>query len=232
MPDEADGEGGVVFGGLGHQAELSESPFAWAATTCNYGDEGDVAAAPKCKPNPWPLVMTWVQYFLLRDLTKPPDETSFFRSGMRDVQRLVHQARQWYTSIIGNFDTDLSALRDGGGKLLLWHGMADESVPLNNSRNYYDAVAARDPDRVDEYLRYFEAPGIVGDGSGLFPVRMLDVMRAWVEEGVAPESVLAVSKAADPATGIKMTRRLCRYPRKAKYDGVGDVASAASFRCV
>ncbi|KAK7994348.1 feruloyl esterase [Apiospora marii] len=237
LPDDA---GGVVWGGLGHQAELS----AWAGTTCDYGldGDGDAAGTPKCKPEPWPLAMAWVQYFLHRDPAKPTDPTAFFRSGVRDVARLVHQARQWYASLLGTFDADLSDLRDGGGKLLLWHGMADEAIPLNNSRAYHSAVAARDPGRVDGNLRYFESPGVThcglgGDGRGLVPSsssgggRLLDVLRAWVEEGVVPESVPAVSKEADPATGVRATRPLCWYPRKAKYDGVGDVASADSFRC-
>ncbi|KAK8122821.1 hypothetical protein PG984_011491 [Apiospora sp. TS-2023a] len=239
LPDEAagGGGGGVVWGGIGPQAELSDSPFAWAATTCDYGSDGGTAA-PKCKPNPWGLVMPWVQYFLLRDPAKPLDNTTSFKFDVPDIRRLVHQSRQWYTSLVGTFDPDLSGLRDSGGKLLLWHGMADEAIPLNNSRNYYDAVAARDPDRVDGYLRYFESPGIShcgiggGDGNGLAPVRMLDVLRAWVEEGVAPDSVPAVAKAADPTTGVKTTRNLCRFPRKATYDGVGNVTDAASFKCV
>ncbi|KAK7987220.1 hypothetical protein PG988_002208 [Apiospora saccharicola] len=221
-------------------AELSKSPFAWTATMCDYSknsSDGAAAEVPRCKPNPWAYAMPWVQYFLLRDPAKPLDRTSCFQSRLPDVARLVHQSRQWYTSLVGTFDPDLSALRDGGGKLLLLHGMADEAIPLNNSRNYYDAVAARDPDRVDGYLRYFEAPGVShcgigGEGNGLYPVRMLDVLRAWVEQGVAPDSVPAAVRAADPATGGRMTRNLCRFPRKAKYDGVGNVKDAASFKCV
>ncbi|KAK8016866.1 hypothetical protein PG993_015055 [Apiospora rasikravindrae] len=225
---------GVVWGGVGHQADLAESWVSWAATSCDYNTG---TTPPACKPKPWPFATAWVQYFLLQDPATPADPTAFFKSGLRDIERLVYQGRQWYTSIISAFDTDLSALRDGGGKLLMWHGMADEAIPLNNSRAYYDAVAARDPGHIDDYLRYFEAPGVShcgtgGDGNGLFPARLLDALRAWVEEGKAPESVPAVSKAADPETGITTTRNLCRYPRKTKYDGVGDVASAASFRCV
>ncbi|KAK8075597.1 Tannase/feruloyl esterase [Apiospora hydei] len=227
---------GVVWGGVGHQADLAGSRFSWAATTCDYNNS-DGATHPQCKPKPWSFATAWVQYFLLQDPATPSDPTAFFKSGLPDIERLVYMGRQWYTSILSAFDTDLSALRDGGGKLLMWHGMADEAVPLNNSRAYYDAVAARDPEHVDEYLRYFEAPGLAhcgigGDGNGLFPVRLLDVLRAWVEEGKAPESVAAMSKAADPETGVRMKRELCRYPRKSTYDGVGDVASAASFRCV
>ncbi|KAK8072830.1 tannase and feruloyl esterase [Apiospora saccharicola] len=180
---------------------------------CDYSknsSDGAAAEVPRCKPNPWAYAMPWVQYFLLRDPAKPLDRTSCFQSRLPDVARLVHQSRQWYTSL---------------------------QSPLNNSRNYYDAVAARDPDRVDGYLRYFEAPGVShcgigGEGNGLYPVRMLDVLRAWVEQGVAPDSVPAAVRAADPATGGRMTRNLCRFPRKAKYDGVGNVKDAASFKCV
>ncbi|KAK7961833.1 feruloyl esterase [Apiospora aurea] len=170
----------VVWGGVGHQADLAGSRFSWVATACDYHNG---TSSPECKPKPWSFATAWVQYFLLQDPATPSGPTAFFKSGLRDIERLVYLGRQWYTSILSAFDTDLSALRDGGGKLLMWHGMADEAVPLNNSRAYYDAVAAQDPDRIDEYLRYFEAPGlshcgIGGNGNGLFPMRLLDVLRA------------------------------------------------------
>ncbi|KAK8064611.1 hypothetical protein PG994_007249 [Apiospora phragmitis] len=191
---EADGDG-VVWGGVGHQADIAESRFSWAATTCDYGDS-DSAAPPQCKPKPWPLALAWVQYFLLQDPTPPPSPTAFFPSGQRDLSRLVDQARQWYTSILGTFDPDLSACGPAAANCCC--------RALGNSRAYYAAVGARDPGGVDGYLRYFEAPGVAhcgigdgdgnGSGHGLFPVRLLDVLRAWVEEGRAPDSVPAAAK--------------------------------------
>ncbi|KAK6821006.1 Tannase/feruloyl esterase [Apiospora arundinis] len=200
----AQGSSKLIWGGgVGHQAPITDSPFSWALTTRPF------------------------------DVTGP----EFQQHGPRAVARIVRQARQWYTSALGTFDTDLSGLRESGGKMLMWHGMADEAIPLGNSREYYDAVAARDPKRVDGYLRYFEAPGIAhcgfgGEGNGLWPVSMLEALRAWVEEGKAPEVVPAVSKTAHPETGVRTKRNLCRYPQKAKYDGVGNIADAASFKCL
>ncbi|KAK8104293.1 uncharacterized protein PG998_011326 [Apiospora kogelbergensis] len=224
LRDDTDAESPVIWGGgVGHQAPITGTP--------HYLGHDD--------PAPWPFSAAWVQGFLYKNMSRPLDITApeFLQSGTREVVRLVRQSRQWYTSALGTFDTDLSDLRERGGKLLMWHGMADEAIPLGNSREYYDAVAARDPGRVAEYLRYFEAPGIShcgsdGEGNGLFPVRMLDVLRAWVEEGKAPGVMPAVSKATHQETGIRATRNLCLYPQKAKYDGVGDISDAASFNCV
>ncbi|KAK7984268.1 hypothetical protein PG989_011670 [Apiospora arundinis] len=221
-------------GGVGHQALITDSPFSWALTTCDYTTD-----PPRCHPAPWPFSAAWVQSLVYKNLSRPFDVAApeFRQHGPRAVARIVRQARQWYTSALGTFDTDLSGLRSSGGKMLMWHGMADEAIPLGNSREYYDAVAARDPARVDGYLRYFEAPGVAhcgfgGEGNGLWPVSMLEALRAWVEEGKAPEVVPAVSKTAHPETGVRTKRNLCRYPQKAKYDGVGNIADAASFRCL
>lgn len=45
----------------------------------------------------------------------------------------------------------------------------------------------------------------------------------WVENGVAPDSILA--------SGGGRTRPLCPFPQTAIYDGVGDPNLASSFSC-
>jgi feruloyl esterase len=51
----------------------------------------------------------------------------------------------------------------------------------------------------------------------------------WVENGDAPDSILATAPAATPWPG--RTRPLCPYPAIARYKGTGDVNLAASFEC-
>ena len=58
----------------------------------------------------------------------------------------------------------------------------------------------------------------------------IDAIRTWVEEGRAPERLVA-SKL--DANGIAtMTRPICPYPQVAVYDGQGDPNTDASFACV
>ena len=49
---------------------------------------------------------------------------------------------------------------------------------------------------------------------------------AWVDGGIAPGNLVVT----DNNNG--RTRPLCEWPAWPKYDGVGDVKSAASFTCV
>jgi feruloyl esterase len=52
----------------------------------------------------------------------------------------------------------------------------------------------------------------------------------WVENGVAPESVIGTAAATgNPFSG--RTRPLCPYPEYAHYKGSGDINVAANFVC-
>lgn len=57
-------------------------------------------------------------------------------------------------------------------------------------------------------------------------------MTRWVEEGKAPEKIIA-AKYVDgtPAKGIALERPLCMYPAVAKYKGSGDMKDASNFTC-
>ena len=51
----------------------------------------------------------------------------------------------------------------------------------------------------------------------------------WVENGVAPDRIVARAGAAAPWPG--RARPLCPYPQQARYDGTGSLEDAASFTC-
>jgi feruloyl esterase len=73
----------------------------------------------------------------------------------------------------------------------------------------------------------FLVPGMThcGGGQSTDQFDMLAAIQDWVENGRAPDRVLATGRAFP---GI--TRPLCPYPAVARYDS-GDTASAASFSC-
>ncbi|KAI5859616.1 tannase-domain-containing protein [Durotheca rogersii] len=56
---------------------------------------------------------------------------------------------------------------------------------------------------------------------------------AWVERGVPVDSVVATAwrNATDPASGVLRQRPVCAHPQVARWDGVGAVDDAASWRC-
>src|SRR5262249_20986372 len=77
-------------------------------------------------------------------------------------------------SIYEAHEVDLRAFSARGGKLLLWHGLADNGVPATSSIGYYDAVAKAMGGRqaIDGFMRLFLFPGVGhcvgGPGPGVF----------------------------------------------------------------
>jgi len=97
---------------------------------------------------------------------------------------------------------------------------------------YFDDVVHTMGNKKDvaRFFRLFMVPGKnhcdATGGPGPDNFDLLSALEAWVEGGVAPDSLLASS--AGPEV---FTRLLCSYPAVAVYDGVGDPDDAASFRC-
>jgi feruloyl esterase len=58
---------------------------------------------------------------------------------------------------------------------------------------------------------------------------MTVALEKWVEEGVAPEQIIA-TKRQSPDQIIR-TRPLCPYPQVARYKGTGSTDDATNFVC-
>ena len=138
----------------------------------------------------------------------------------RNVAKLAAQGR-----LFDALDTDLAAYRAAGGKLLMWHGLADPLVIPDQSRRYYEAVVGHmGADATGTFFRYFEAPGLghCWELPASLPDQMdlLSVLERWVEDGVAPDGIAVTSDAAgsDRAVGDGGSRGTLRpYPRPAEY---------------
>ena len=60
---------------------------------------------------------------------------------------------------------------------------------------------------------------------------VLALMR-WVEDGVAPEELIATKFVDDGVEkGVRRQRPVCPYPMQAKWDGLGDPDLAKSWAC-
>lgn len=55
----------------------------------------------------------------------------------------------------------------------------------------------------------------------------------WVEGGKAVDQIIATAwhNSTDPSSGVWKQRPICPYPKTAKYNGVGDVNEARSWKC-
>ena len=132
-------------------------------------------------------------------------------------------------SFLNATSPDLDAFKSKGHKLLLWHGWSDAGLSPLGTIKYYEDVKARDP-KMDEYVRMFMMPGVLHCGGGAGPdnADWPGAIADWVENGKAPERVIA-SKVV--AGGAARTRPLCPYPQHAVYTGTGSTDQAENFVC-
>ena len=141
---------------------------------------------------------------------------------------------------------DLDAFRNAGGKLLTFVGANDQLIMPRGVIHYYREMASRyaNPANTDDhpgeaqgnskpdfealhsFYRLFRAPGVAhcGGGAGPQPQNLFGTLVNWVENGVAPSSILA---SGPPIR----TRPLCPYPHTAIYNGSGSTDEASNFHC-
>lgn len=173
-----------------------------------------------------------------------------------DFERDVAEVRRKLDPVLSATDPDLSRFAARGGKLILFHGWADAAIPPLSTIRYYERViAAMGEDKAAATVRLFMVPGLqhcfpgvgpwsVGGHTAAAQPRdpgsdLSAALELWVEEGVAPESVRAVepsdilSGLFEPtSSGIKSSALLCAYPKRAKWNGVGNPRDASTYECV
>ncbi|KAJ4305102.1 hypothetical protein N0V90_000632 [Kalmusia sp. IMI 367209] len=143
------------------------------------------------------------------------------------------QAHEEFSWIIDADNSDLSAFRDAGAKLLSWHGTNDQTIPYQTTVKYRQRVERElgGIKAVDDFFRLFLAPGVehCGLGSGAMPKDPLKALVDWVEMGEAPDTLAAETHNQE---GDLVSRDLCRYPMTPKYLATGDANRASSWTCV
>ena len=178
----------------------------------------------RCSAATFHMSDLWLRYFYAKDPSL--NLSTLTREGFYD---LFLTAVNEYASVIGAADAELSRFRRAGGKMLAWHGMADQLVPVNGSTDYYDRVLAKDAEAQDFY-RLFLAPGADHDGAGITVSEQdsLEYIMNWVEHGRGDETLRA---AGTTGLGVPAERNSCMYPKVQHYRG-GDASLPSSFTCV
>ena len=85
-----------------------------------------------------------------------------------------------------------------GGKLIQYHGWADQQIPSGSSTRFFTSLVDRTPvaaSKLEPYYRLFMVPamGHCGGGAGTTTFDMLAALEQWVEQGKAPNSIPAVA---------------------------------------
>jgi feruloyl esterase len=125
---------------------------------------------------------------------------------------------------------DLSAFQKAGGKLILWHGWADQHISPRYTIAYYEAMqSTMGETAVDQFARMYLVPGVAhcGGGEGLDSIDLVSQITGWVEQSTAPTSVMTYK--TDTAGAVTASRPVYPYPAVAQYKGSGDANDGANY---
>ena len=160
-----------------------------------------------------------------------------------------------FAPILNATDPDLTRFAARGGKLILFHGMADAAIPVGSTIDYFESVGKKmgSAER-DAFTRLFLAPGMQhcfgGPGPSAFggngpadqpadpSADLSAAVEAWVEKGSAPSSVRAIKPknvllafTDVKQAGVERSGLLCAYPKHAQWQGKGEAGDAANYTC-
>lgn len=177
---------------------------------------------------PFGIGLQWFQYWLLQN----PNwdwQTMTYEQYLLLFQQSVLQ----YQAVIATDDPDLSGFRDAGGKVVFWHGSADQLIFFRGTVDYYQRLAETmgGQERTSRFARFFVAPGVAhcGGGAGAAPSDLLDSVVRWVEQGKAPTQL--TGRRTDATGTVVLSRPICQYPQVARYKGHGSTTDAKNFFC-
>ncbi|KAG9235163.1 feruloyl esteras-like protein B precursor [Amylocarpus encephaloides] len=121
--------------------------------------------------------------------------------------------------------------RNAGGKILHFHGEADDSIPIASSVRCHDSVCTimypeasynDSSSSLSEWYKIFVVPGAAhcsinaGQLNGPFPQTNLAVMIQWVEKGVEPVTLNATHLAG---SHIGDNAQICAWPLRPQWSG-------------
>lgn len=186
--------------------------------------------------------------FAVPPATLPFDGPAFALTGNVDSMfASISATNATYTESAMSFmtppnPTQLSAVRNRGAKIMVYHGVSDPIFSADDSANWARGVAANHAD-ASAFARLYLVPGMghCSGGPATDQFDMLTSLVDWVERGVPPDSVTASARGAGNLGGVNAevpvgwaanrTRPLCPWPKVARYSGSGSLDSAASFSC-
>lgn len=191
-------DGKFMWHGLERGADL----FAYVGTT---------GGASKAKP--FGVGLEYWIYYLAQDAKW--DWRTLTYAGF---EQLWTKSVEQYGAVIGTANPDLTRFRDHGGKVIIYHGMADQLIPAAGSIDYYKRVQERmgGERATAKFARLFLVPGVDHgfNGAGAKPVGMNEALIRWVEQGKAPEKIVAEKR--DKEGKVVRSRTLLPYRRDGK----------------
>ena len=193
--------------------------------------------------NPFSIAVDHFRYWIYQDPAfdwQTVTEASFV-DDFATSQTLFHD-------VIGTDQANLHAFRSGGGKMIMYYGLFDSLIFPRGGYDYYNRAAEKmraahakkgvKPSSsagmaaLQEFYRFFPYPnnGHCGRGSGpqINGDDLFDALVNWVENGIAPDYIVATQNLGGDAT---RTRKICKYPDVLVYDDSGDTDDHNNFYC-
>lgn len=134
------------------------------------------------------MVIPALQFVLLPGEKQNLKRLSDFSLNNQNFARVAELA-----SLYNATNTDLKPFRAAGGKLIVWHGLADDSISPAGTIAYFKGVQKfMGAESVDSFMRLFLLPGVAhcGNGEGPDQVDLLSALMSWTEQGVSPGKLL------------------------------------------
>ncbi|NUZ04815.1 tannase/feruloyl esterase family alpha/beta hydrolase [Piscinibacter koreensis] len=139
---------------------------------------------------------------------------------------------------MGTHSTDLSAFKARGGRMILYHGLADPVFSFKYTARWIDSLSGNSANgNPRDFVRLFGIPGMnhCSGGPATDNVPVFTALVNWLEKGQAPDRIVAQSSPAAPAAfgwalpagATTRVRPLCPYPQYAHYIGATGTSAAA-----
>jgi len=189
-------------------------------------------------PTPFPIPTEQARYWVYFD-----PNWDWKTLTLANYEAFFNKNAEMVGPMMATDNPDISAFKQRGGKVIMYHGWSDNLIMPQGTVRYYERVkqAVSSP---DDFSRLYMVPGMghCAGGAGVdeFGQRAsgtvamepkTDIFRAlmaWSEKGQAPADITA-AKIVNGA--VARTRPLCPYPQVAKYKGSGSTDDAANFTC-
>jgi feruloyl esterase len=127
---------------------------------------------------------------------------------------------------------NLDSFVEGGGKLIYYHGVADEADPYLEAVEAFSTLATR-YSMFESWGRMYAVPGMNHCRGGLgpqdVPDRALDAMVAWVEQGTSPQGITTRRPITESTPGRDFL--LCPFPSREMLKPAGDPDKASGWEC-
>ncbi|KAM0351020.1 hypothetical protein ACHAPU_002798 [Fusarium lateritium] len=147
-------------------------------------------------------------------------------------------------------EADLKDFYAKGGKIISYHGQADQTITPKLLAEYYVKVQSNLNATLAEmhsFYRHFFVPGMYHCSGGLgavdfgqaYPLdedrlnpkeNVLLALAKWVEDEKEPDFIVGAQYGA--SRNVVANRKYCPYPYESKWDGFGNTTKADSWRCV